>query len=117
MGDLSAHFSLAEFDVGVAGECRGTLVDPVLVCCLERLRHICDDRPLHIVSGYRCPRRNRRVGGALNSQHLYGKAADIPFGYATIAQAREAGFLGVGTRAGFAVHVDVRAVKAEWKYD
>lgn len=34
-------------------------------------------RPIVVNSGYRCPELNRAVGGAVNSQHLYGEAADI----------------------------------------
>lgn len=30
-----------------------------------------------VTSGYRCPRTNTKIGGATNSQHLYGQAADI----------------------------------------
>jgi hypothetical protein len=34
-------------------------------------------RPIVVGSGYRCPKLNVKVGGAKNSQHLYGQAADI----------------------------------------
>lgn len=33
--------------------------------------------PIIITSGYRCPALNRVVGGAVNSQHIRGEAADI----------------------------------------
>lgn len=33
--------------------------------------------PIIITSGYRCPMLNKKVGGASNSQHQYGQAADI----------------------------------------
>ncbi len=33
--------------------------------------------PLHVISGYRCPRVNSTIGGASKSQHLTGHAADI----------------------------------------
>lgn len=33
--------------------------------------------PIHVTSGYRCPRLNASVGGVKNSQHLLGQAADI----------------------------------------
>jgi zinc D-Ala-D-Ala carboxypeptidase len=33
--------------------------------------------PIYISSGYRCKKLNRVIGGALNSQHIEGKASDI----------------------------------------
>lgn len=33
--------------------------------------------PIIVTSGYRCPRLNKAVGGAANSQHTKGEAADI----------------------------------------
>ena len=52
----------------------------------EALRQLCEHvlEPLRcrygaitITSGYRCRKLNRVVGGAVNSQHLRGEAADI----------------------------------------
>ena len=34
-------------------------------------------QPLHVNSGYRCPKLNAAVGGAATSQHTKGEAADI----------------------------------------
>jgi hypothetical protein len=34
------------------------------------------DTPIHITSGYRCPRLNEAVGGVPDSQHMTGEAAD-----------------------------------------
>jgi len=115
MGDLSPHFSAREFADSRTGAVK---VEQRLVDALERLRSICGDRPLRIVSGYRSPSTNRDVGGAPKSQHLYGRAADIPFRYATVEQARKAGFTGIGDRDGWAIHVDVRDSKrvARWHY-
>lgn len=113
MGDLSPHFSTAEF------RCRhcGRVIRPPeqLVQVLERIRSI-TGKPLAIQSGYRCDEHNRRVGGAQRSQHLLGRAADIPEGRATLGQARAAGATGVGLRNGWAVHVDVRPQPATWHY-
>ena len=33
--------------------------------------------PIIVTSGYRCPALNKAVGGAKNSQHMTGQAADI----------------------------------------
>ena len=34
-------------------------------------------QPIVVSSGYRCEKLNKAVGGAKNSQHLFGEAADI----------------------------------------
>lgn len=34
-------------------------------------------KPIIVTSGYRCPKLNKAVGGATNSQHTKGEAADI----------------------------------------
>lgn len=43
---------------------------------LDPLRELIG-KPIHVTSGYRCEEVNSRVGGAHNSQHIDGKAADI----------------------------------------
>lgn len=119
MGDLSAHFSRSEFRCHGTGKVghppHSTLVSPELVRRLEVLRQVVG-KPLRIVSGHRCRWWNTRVGGARASQHLLGTAADIPNGYATVAQAESAGFTGIGTKGPYAVHVDVRPARARWRY-
>lgn len=50
----------------------GALVQNVLQPLRDRLNKI-----VIITSGYRCPELNKKVGGASNSQHKYGQAADI----------------------------------------
>ena len=40
-------------------------------------------KPIHVNSGYRCPALNKAVGGASNSGHMYGIAADIDAGSKT----------------------------------
>ena len=37
-------------------------------------------KPVYVNSGYRCPQLNRILGGAVNSQHMKGEAADITTG-------------------------------------
>lgn len=44
---------------------------------------------LVINSWYRDPESNRRVGGASNSEHLHGHAADIKLAYANATKQRE----------------------------
>lgn len=48
------------------------LVEHVLGPVRERF-----GKPIYVNSGYRCPRHNLKVGGAVNSQHMKGEAADI----------------------------------------
>lgn len=107
MGDLSPHFSTHEFLDHRTPRAAGQTIDPELVAVLERIRSL-TGRPLPIVSGYRTEATNRAVGGVANSQHLFGRAADIPQGRATVEEALRAGARGVGYCNGWAVHVDVR---------
>lgn len=104
MGDLSKNFSADEFRCGHCGLLVGP--DAGLLSALQRLRDEVG-RPLVIISGTRCRWWNEHVGGMRTSQHLYGRAADIPAGYATTDQCRRAGFHGVGIRRAQVVHVDV----------
>ena len=50
----------------------GELVEAVLDPLREKYGY-----PIHVSSGYRCPRLNRAVGGEKTSQHMTGEAADI----------------------------------------
>jgi zinc D-Ala-D-Ala carboxypeptidase len=104
MGDLSPHFSRREFDCHDGQIAHPT---PLLVEALERLRAAVG-RPCHIVSGYRDPAYNKAIGGAPDSRHIHNDAADLETGYATVAQAEEAGFTGIGYAGRWAVHVDTR---------
>lgn len=105
---LSPNFVLAEF-----GSNDGTdtvYVHTALVALLEQIR--CRfDRPLIITSGYRSPAHNRAVGGATQSRHLYGLAADIRVQGVSpdevYAYADELGAGGVGRYQTF-THVDVQ---------
>lgn len=75
---LSENFSLWEF------KCRdGTDVPEEymanvqkLVENLQVLRDVIG-KPIRVISGYRSPKYNRRIGGARRSQHMLAKAADI----------------------------------------
>lgn len=117
MGDLSEHFNRSEF------RCRcprnhDQFTPPIaLLVVLEIMRRDAGHKPLRIVSGFRCPAHNAEVGGVASSQHLAGRAVDIPDGYVTVAEAAAAGAQGIGDRDGWAVHVDVRpGGPARWSY-
>lgn len=109
-GRTSDHFRFAEFATRNTGEIR---VRRELVAALERLRdHI--GKPLSLISAYRDPAHNAKVGGAKRSRHLYGEAADITSAYRLKPhQVAQLGvFSGIGHRAGWVVHLDVRGVPA-----
>ena len=111
---LTANFNLTEF---ACRHCGAVKIDPALVTRLQQLRDRVG-RPIIITSGYRCEAHNRAVGGATDSQHLLGKAADIQVeGMApdTLAAHAEAiGFGGIGIYSNF-VHVDTRAGRVRWR--
>ena len=58
--------------------CNGypSVIQPQLVRIADRARkHF--GRPITIVSGLRCSQHNKDVKGEVNSQHMYGEAADV----------------------------------------
>lgn len=76
-GDLSHDFNRHEFACQCG--CGFDTADALLVRILQDVRdHF--GRPVHINSACRCPSHNQEVGGADDSQHLYGRAADIKVG-------------------------------------
>lgn len=118
MGDLSKHFSKAEFKCPC---CNKVVVSSQLIEALEKMRTLID-KPIKVVSGYRCPAHNAGVGGTLNSRHVLGQAADIRIDgmdvwriYALAEQIRtfQLGGIGVYPQQNF-VHVDVRTQRARW---
>lgn len=73
MGDLTRNFSRAEFACPC---CDRADMDLGFVAKLQELRFFID-QPIRVTSGFRCPMHNEVVGGAENSKHLAGIAADI----------------------------------------
>ena len=83
---LTPHFRLFEFSRSSTADSKG-IDNSVPSELIPLLRNLCErvleplrqhvSEPVIISSGYRCPELNRRVGGASNSQHLTGEAADI----------------------------------------
>lgn len=103
--NLSANFTAAEM---ACHHCGQAYVRRDLLAALETLRQVTG--PIRIVSGYRCPEHNRAVGGAKQSQHVIGAAADPLFGRPiTVAHVVAlAVFSGIGDKDGTVRHVDVR---------
>lgn len=116
---LSPHFRVA--DMACRDGADDVLVDTALIALLEDIRLIHGGCPVRVSSGYRTVAHNRACGGAANSYHLKGMAADIralvrpPVETAAAAEmalfaAGRAG--GVGLYGSF-VHVDTRT--ARWR--
>lgn len=89
---------------------------------LDWIRSHLGNKPIHITSGYRDPRSNRYVGGALDSRHMYGDAVDfwvegmdvVDVFYKLKSCGKRFGGLAVGN--GF-VHIDFRpGAPARWTY-
>ena len=114
---LSTNFKVREFACKDGSD--AVLVAPRLVMVLQSIRsHF--GAAVTINSAYRTPQYNAKVGGAAQSQHCYGTAADITVQGRTPAQvaayAREImpDWGGVGIYDTF-THVDVRETRADWK--
>jgi hypothetical protein len=112
--DASEHFSFAEFRCrcgGYAG-CRAIWPRYQLLDSLEGLRGAFYKSGLTIASGCRCVRHNKIVGGASQSQHLYGTAADVAFATSWRAVAGLQLFAGIGysRSSGLVRHVDRRDI-------
>ena len=125
---LTPYFDLHEFVCPCCGclpdaddqETGG--MDVALLLILHGIRWKIN-KPLIVCSGFRCIGHNDECGGVQNSQHLFGRAADV---YAegvpvdVIAQyARDFGADGVGVYYDQEfVHIDTRGhedCRAEWK--
>jgi len=72
----SAHFSFAELNTG---DYSWAIIRDRLLTGLETTRSNYG-YPMLVNSGYRNPARNARIGGASQSRHMYGDAADIAAG-------------------------------------
>lgn len=103
---LTKNFNEREF---ACKHCGQISIAQELVQKLQQLRDQLG-KPVTVTSGYRCPVHNRNVGGASQSRHMQGQAADIVVPGVSPAQvaraAERVGFGGVGRYNTF-THVDV----------
>ncbi len=118
---ISAHFSDAEL---ACHHCGINACTAALVSALEALR-VAVGLPITVDDAYRCAIHNVAVGGAPDSQHLLGLAADIKIVGMSVRQMYRAavqipafrdGGIGVAMDQGY-IHVDVRGHHARWLYD
>ena len=125
MSNLTLNFTLSEFKCRDGSNVPDDLMDNVKLLC-ENLQVLRDhlEKPIRVISGYRSPRYNRRIGGARRSQHMLAKAADIRvYGISPLELKREIEKLikegkmmkgGVGLYRTF-THYDVRGRNARWR--
>ncbi|MFI0942600.1 D-Ala-D-Ala carboxypeptidase family metallohydrolase [Streptomyces sp. NPDC021020] len=117
----TVHFNFSEFTDRVSGTFSGGKVSAAaakenarrLMYKLEALRKKLGNVPVTVNSGFRSIAHNASVGGASDSMHLYGTAADL--GVAGVAnktvyqRAETCGFSGLETYTEDHQHVDSRA--------
>lgn len=124
MSKLTQNFSLREFKCRDGSNVPEDLMENVQLLAdnLQVLRdHI--DKPIRVISGYRSPTYNRKIGGAKRSQHMTAKAADIKVTGMSPKEVKEAivslikeGKMhsgGIGLYTTF-THYDVRGRNARW---
>ena len=86
---MAKYFTLGELcksDTAIAKRIENTpdyttieRINALMDECLDKVRDMWG-KPIGVNSGYRSPELNRAVGGAKNSQHIKGEAADITAG-------------------------------------
>lgn len=129
---LSEHFLLAEFFVRGPGDFdevswayvqkQSATFKEALLINLKRLADRLEvvrglvGKPLVVTSGYRCPAVNTQVGGAPNSYHIKGMAADLQLTSADQRKASLTKWVGGYGQASTFCHLDTRPYKARWKY-
>jgi uncharacterized protein YcbK (DUF882 family) len=119
---LTKNFTLSEF-----GNVPDKYIDNIkeVAIQLQKVRDLLG-KPIIITSGYRTPAHNQAVGGASNSMHIYGKAADchmsgVPLHKFLAYLIKYTDFNGYGIgnplkRGGNLIHCDTRDKFTVWVY-
>ena len=117
VGDLSEHFSKAEFACHCCGELS---LEGGLIEALEQLRALAG-KEIIVHDGYRCPTHNQKVGGVPDSEHTRGMAADIAIPGLSLQQMYELALQvptfcngGIGAYDSVFLHLDNRPYPARW---
>ena len=120
MSSAYKHFELSEFTCKCG--CGKNNISDILVRKLDRVREKAGI-PILISSGYRCESNNVAAGGAPDSAHLYGLAADITVyssnaRWTLLSSIFTTGFNRIGIGKTF-IHVDIddsKPPKVVWLY-
>jgi hypothetical protein len=115
---LSKNFIAREF-MCKCGKCQGNKISVELIGKLQKIRDAFGT--LTITSGYRCPVHNASIGGAKDSQHVQGNAADMVSAGAPIetlfkfirGNLNHKGGVGFYKKKNF-IHMDVRPQEVTW---
>ena len=122
---ITSNFSFSEFACRSGSNFSSEAVTNIMLLAeqLEVIRSEAGGQTIKINSGYRSPSHNKKIGGAKDSQHLRGTAADIvisgmkPSETADLIERLidEGKILegGVGRYSRF-THYDIRGKKARW---
>lgn len=114
---LSARFKVREF------ACTGSdtiVIADGLVPMLQKVADTAGATKVIVSDGYRTAAYNKAIGGATNSRHLYGEAADLTFYLPSGSQipartmcqiAERLGVLGIEQISSTYLHLDIRKVK------
>ena len=121
---LTENFSLHEFRCRDGSDVPEEYMNNVKELA-ENLQILRDyiGKPIHVISGYRSPKYNRKIGGARRSQHMLAKAGDLIVKGMTPGEVKEVisklikeGKMkkgGVGLYTYF-THYDVRGFNRRW---
>ena len=121
---LEKNFILSEFKCKDGSDVPDSMLDNVKLLA-KNLQVLRDEigKPIRVISGYRSPKYNRKIGGARKSQHMTSKAADIKIKGMTPAEVKrtivrlikEGKMMsgGIGLYRTF-THYDVRGRNARW---
>ncbi len=108
-GQITEHFAWNEADCRCCQRIHSREAVKAAAEMMEGVRKKCGNRPVKVLSWCRCVRHNRKVGGALDSNHMRGIAVDFVVKGLTPAQVQtllEDHIGGLGSYHGF-THIDL----------